>query len=176
MSFFVVSSFFCDILEDFFIKCYYIFQGDDCVKRCILNLNILLCIIFLTACEIGTFGSSRVLECNSINDISTQVYQIYFKGKKVDKLSMTVDVSLDEQADLTRSNIEEDINSYFEDYKDYVGVSYSSSIKDGGFIINIVINYNKLSDTGRANINLINSEGSYDVIKAELENNGFVCK
>jgi uncharacterized lipoprotein YehR (DUF1307 family) len=136
----------------------------------------LLCVIFLTACDVGTLGSSKVLECSSINDVSTQVYKIYFKGKKVDKLSMTVDVSLNEQADLTRSNIEEDINNYFEDYKDYAGVFYSSSVKDGGFIINIVINYNKLSDKDKSNINLINSEGSYDAIKIELEDNGFVCK
>lgn len=147
------------------------------MKRYILCLGMfLLCVIFLTACDVGTLGSSKVLECSSINDVSTQVYKIYFKGKKVDKLSMTVDVSLNEQADLTRSNIEEDINNYFEDYKDYAGVFYSSSVKDGGFIINIVINYNKLSDKDKSNINLINSEGSYDAIKIELEDNGFVCK
>lgn len=147
------------------------------MKRYILGLNmIFLCIIFLTACEIGALGSSKVLECSFINDVSNQVYQMYFKGEKVDKLSMTVDVSLDDQVDLTRSNIEEDINNYFEDYESYDGVSYSSSVKDGGFIINIVINYSKLSDKDKSNINLINSEGSYDVIKAELEDNGFVCK
>lgn len=147
------------------------------MKHYVLSLSIfLLCAVFLTACDFGTLGSSKVLECSSINDVSNQVYKIYFKGKKVNKLSMTVDVSLSEQADLTQSNIKEDINNYFEGYKGYDGVSYSSSIKDGGFIIDIIINYNKLSDKDKSNINLINSEGSYDAIKAELEGNGFVCK
>jgi uncharacterized lipoprotein YehR (DUF1307 family) len=121
-----------------------------------------------------------MLECNSTNSVgsttSEQNYKIYFDSDKVEKLSIGIDVSLSEQDDVTRDNLESDVSKAFESYKNRPGISYSSNVKDNGFSVKLDINFDKLSEEDKANISLINSEKSFDDIKVELEGNGFSCK
>ena len=108
-------------------------------------------IFFFVGCSSQSNNNSRILECNSSGNVgstfSEQVYKIYFNDDKVDKLSMNVSVSLAEPDDVTRDNLENDVNNAFEAYKARDGITYSSNVKDNGFIVKLDINFNKLSET-----------------------------
>ena len=146
------------------------------MKRFYLGLA---CILFLVGCG-SKASNGSILECSSSNTIgstlSDQNYKIYFNGEKVEKLSVDIKVSLSDSDDVTRDNLERDVSSAFDDYRNRDGVSYSSNIKDNGFNVVLDVDYNSLSDEDKASISLINSEKSYDDIKNELESDGFICK
>lgn len=151
------------------------------MKRFISFFSLVLgSLIFLTGCGSKVSDNSKVLECNSTNTVGStlteEVYKIHFDGDKVDKFSMNINVTLNETDDVTRDNLENEVNSAFGNYKNRDGISYSSNIKDNGFTVKMDINYSKLSDDDKAYITIINSEKSYDDIKVELENSGFSCK
>ena len=136
--------------------------------------------LFFTGCNMKSSNNSRILECTSNNTVGStlteEVYKIYFDSEKVDKFSMNISVTLSENDDVTRDNLESSVNNAFGNYKNRSGVSYSSNIKDNGFIVKMDINYNKLSEEDKAYISIINPEKSYDEIKSELEASGFKCE
>ena len=140
----------------------------------------LLCCLLLVGCGLKKSDSSTVLECSSSNTVGStsteEVYKIYFLDDKVDKVSLNISVTLNEPDNVTRDNLESDVDSAFEDYKNKKGVSYSSDVNDNGFNIKMDINYNELSEDDKTSINIINAENSYDEVKLELENNSFLCK
>ena len=136
--------------------------------------------LLLVGCGNKSSNNSKILECNSIisydNSISEASYKIHFTDEKVDKLSLNINVTLNEPDDETRNNLENDVNSGFADYKNRNGVSYSSNIKDNGFVVKMDIDYAKLSEEDKVYINIVNSEKTYDEIKTELEKEGITCK
>ena len=136
--------------------------------------------LFLVGCDFKSSKSSKVLECNFNGNVggtlSEQNYKVIFINDHVDKLSVNINVSLGEPDDVTLNNLENDVNSAFEDYKNHKGVSYFSNIKDNGFSVSLDVDFNELSDEDKSSISLINSEKSYDEIKSEFENDGFSCK
>lgn len=151
------------------------------MKRCLSFCTLIIgCSIFLTACGSKSSNESKVLECTSNNTVGStlteETYKIHFEGDKVDRFSMSISVTLNEVDNVTRDNLENEVNDAFGNYKNREGVSFSSNVKDDGFVVKMDINYNKLSDDDKAYINIINSEKSYGDIKLELENEGFSCK
>lgn len=143
---------------------------------------LLSCVFVLTLAGCGSKSSNgtKVLECSSIGPVgsasSEQTYKVYFDSERVEKLSVNISVTLNEQDDVTRDNLESDVSNAFADYKNRDGVSYSSNVKDNGFNVRLDVNFNKLSDEDKASISIINSEKSYDEIKSEFESDGFSCK
>lgn len=151
------------------------------MKRYISFLGVsLFCCLFFTGCSLKKEDKSKVLECSSSNTVGStsteEVYKVYFRDDKVDKVSLNISVTLSEPDNVTRDNLESDVDSAFEDYKNRKGVSYSSDVNDNGFNIKMDINYNELSEDDKTSINIINAENSYDEVKLELENNSFLCK
>ena len=140
----------------------------------------IVCGALLVGCSNKSSNNSMILECNSTktfsNSLSEVSYKIHFDNDNVDRLSLNINITLNEQDDVTRNNLENEVNSAFANYKNRDGVSYSSNIKDDGFVIKMDINYNKLSDVDKSYITIINSEKSYNEIKMELENADFTCK
>ncbi len=141
----------------------------------------LLCFsfLFLVGCNSKSTNNSKVLKCSSTktvgSTVSIQDYEMIFKKEKLDRLSMSIDVTLDNPDDVTRDNLESEVSNAFADYKNRDGVSYSSNVKDNGFSIKLDVNFGKLSDQDKASISIINSEKSYDEIKAEFESDDFSC-
>lgn len=151
------------------------------MKRYISFLGVsLFCCLFFTGCSLKKEDNSKVLECSSSNTVGStsteEVYKVYFRDDKVDKVSLNISVTLNEPDNVTRDNLESDVDSAFGDYKNRKGVSYSSDVNDNGFNIKMDINYNQLSEDDKTSINIINAENSYDEVKLELENNSFLCK
>lgn len=144
-----------------------------------LNISLGFVFIFLVGCG-SKSSNTRVLSCKLTKTVgsalSEQSYKVYFDKEIIEKLSVNINVSLNEPDDVTKSNLESDVSDAFGIYKNRDGVSYSSNVKDDGFTVKLDINFNKLSAVDKANINLINSEKSYDDIKTEFENDGFVCE
>ena len=83
---------------------------------------------------------------------------------------------MDTQDDTTRDNLESDVSSAFDSYKNRDGISYSSDVTDNGFTVSLDVNFSKLSDEDKSSISFINSEKSFDEIKLEFESDGFSCK
>lgn len=137
-------------------------------------------ILVLAGCGSNSSNGNKTLECSSTGPVgiasSEQNYKIYFDNESVVKLSIDINVTLNEQDDITRDNLENDVSNAFDVYKNRDGVSYSSNVKDNGFNVRLDVNFNKLSDEDKASISLINSEKSYDEIKNEFESDGFSCK
>lgn len=150
------------------------------MKRFLLSL---CCVFLFVGCSSKSLDDLVVLECDSTNSVgndgntlSETSYKIYFDNDKVERISMNIHVTLNSPDDTTRDNLENDIDSAFGNYKNRDGVIFSSNIEDNGFIVNLDIDYDKLSDEDKEYINVINYEKSFDDIKVELENNGFSCK
>ena len=151
------------------------------MKRYISFLGVFLfCCLFFTGCSLKKADESKVLECSSSNTVGStsteEVYKVYFRDDKVDKFSLIISVTLNEPDNVTRDNLESDVDSAFESYKNRRGISYSSDLNDNGFNVRMDINYNELREDDKTSINIINAENSYDEIKLELENNSFICK
>lgn len=136
--------------------------------------------LFLVGCNSKSTNDSKVLKCSSTktvgSTVSIQDYEIFFKKEKLDRLSMSIDVTLDDHDEVTRDNLENEVSNAFADYKNRDGVSYSSNVKDNGFNVRLDVNFSKLNDQDKASISIINYEKSYDEIKSEFENNDFSCK
>ena len=136
--------------------------------------------LFLVGCNSKSTNDSKVLKCSSTktvgSTVSIQDYEIFFKKEKLDRLSMSIDVTLDDHDEVTRDNLENEVSNAFADYKSRDGVSYSSNVKDNGFNVRLDVNFSKLNDQDKASISIINYEKSYDEIKSEFENNDFSCK
>lgn len=136
-------------------------------------------VLIFTGCDSKSSDSSKVLECTSTNTVGStlteEVYKVHFSNEKIDKFSMNINVTLDNPDDVTRDNLENEVNSAFGNYKNRSGISYSSNVKDNGFVVKMDINYAKLSEEDKMFITVINSEKSYDEVKLELESSGFNC-
>lgn len=89
---------------------------------------------------------------------------------------MNIDVSFGDIDDITRNSLENTISADFDDYKNRDGILYYQNAKENGFVININANYNKIDDRDKPYITIVNSGESYDGVKTELENSGFICK
>ncbi len=138
-------------------------------------LSFLCCLFFITGC------SSKNLSCTSDKDYSSdmnihQVLNIKFKNDHVSNLDMSMDVVLGESYLDSKDSLIENIEDEFKDLSESKGVTYSIHDNVDGFDFNLKINFNKMDDISKEKVNLINYEKSYDSIKSELEDAGYICK
>jgi len=131
--------------------------------------------ILITGC------GNKTLKCNRDNSYSDEMkmYQeleLKFKSDSVSKLSMNMSVELGEEYLDFKDSLLQSVESEFADFSDEKGLSYSSSNNDSGFDFKLKINFNKLSDSAKNNIDIVNYESSYESVKADLEESGYSCK
>ena len=136
---------------------------------------LVLGLVLFTGCSSKTLNCSRE---NNYSDemIMNQDLSVSFNGDKVSKLSMDMDVKLGESYNSFKDSLIESVESEFSRYSDQSGISYKTNKNDNGFKFNVKINFNKLSDEAKKNLDIVNYENSYDGVKAELEDSGYNCK
>lgn len=134
-----------------------------------------LSLLFLTGC------GSKTLKCSRDNSYSDdmKMYQnlnVTFNGDSVSKLSMDMDIQLSEDYLEFKDSLIESIESEFSTFVNEKGLSYSTSVRDDGFVFKLKVNFNRLSAEAKNELDIIDSENSYDSIKNELEETGYTCK
>ncbi len=141
--------------------------------------------IYLSCLILGLFlftgCGSKSLSCTRENNYSdemimNQSLNVSFKKDKVNKLSMDMDVKLGESYDSFKDSLIESVESEFSKYSDQSGINYKTTKNDNGFNFKVKVNFNKLSDEARKNLDIVNYENSYDSVKLELEDSGYSCK
>lgn len=141
-----------------------------------LFFGFVICGLFLiTGC------SSKNLNCTRESDYSSemsmkQVLTIKFKGEHVSYLDMKMNVLLSDSYIDFKDSLIESIESEFSNFNGKRGVSYSTSDNVEGFDFRVKINFDKLDDNSKKDIDIVNYEKSYDSIKSELEESGYICK
>lgn len=124
---------------------------------------------------------SKTLNCTRENNYSDEMIMnqdlsVSFKKDKVSKLSMAMDVKLGESYSNFKDSLIESVESEFSNFSDQSGISYKTTDKGDGFNFKVKINFNKLSDDAKKNLDIVNYENSYDSVKIELEDAGYNCK
>lgn len=145
------------------------------MKKSLYLCIIVFCLVFLTGC------GKNSLNCVMNNDYSDdwkmhQVLKINFSNNHVSRLSINTKVSLGGEYSNFKSSLIESVESEFSRIPEKNGVKYSSKDTNEGFNFSAKINYNKLSDDSKKLISVIDYEGSYEMIKEDLEDSGYTCK
>ena len=134
----------------------------------------------MSACILTGCGS-KVLECSRNNDYSeemkmNQTIKTTFKKDKITKLSMDMDVKLNETFIEYRDELKASIEEEFSNLKDTKGIEYATKDTEDGFKFNLDADINKLDDNAKDQLDLVNTEQSYEDAKAEFESEGYTCK
>lgn len=145
------------------------------MKKVLYLCGIVLCLTFFTGC------SSRSLNCNMIGDYNddlkwNQQLKIKFSNDHVTKLSTNMNVSLSGQYSESKSSLIESVESEFSQIINEKGVKSSTTDTDDGFNYKISINFNKLSDEVKKKISIVDYSKTYDYIKNDLEEAGYICE
>ena len=138
-------------------------------------LSFLCCLFFITGCSSKNLSCTRDRDYNSDINIHNAL-NVKFKNDHVSKLDFGINVVLGESYPDSKDSLIENIKDEFKELSDSKGVTYSIHDNADGFDFNLKINFNKLDDTSKKKVDIINYEKSYDSIKSELEDVGYICK
>lgn len=124
---------------------------------------------------------SKVLECSKDNSYSEEMKMIQnvkvtFKKDEVTKLSMDMHVELGENYLEYKEALIESVESEFSSLKDTKGLDYSTESSDNGFTFNLKADMKKMDDEAKAELDIVNTNQSYDNAKSEFESEGYTCK
>ena len=137
--------------------------------------------IFVAGTILLTGCGSKTLECTRENNYSdemkmNQTVKATFEKKHVTKLSMNMDIELGENYLEYKDELKTSVEDEFANLKDAKGIEYSTKDTTNGFTFQLDADINKLDQTTKENLDLINTEQSYDDAKAEFESEGYTCK
>ena len=138
-----------------------------------------ICFVFfglfcLTGCGKNTLTCSKNNDYN--DEIKTyQTTKVSFKKNHVNKLSINMNVKLNEEYLQFKSSLLESVISEFSGLPENA-IKYSSSDTNDGFDFKVKIKYSSLNDEEKKNNAVIDYEGSYDDIRGHLEDVGYTCK
>ena len=136
--------------------------------------------IIVGTCLLSGCGTKK-LECTRSNEYSeemkmNQTINAKFKSNHVTFLSMNMDIELGENYLEYKNELISSVESEFDNLKDTDGIKYSTKDNENGFTFSLEADINKLSDNEKKELDLINTEQSYEEAKKEFENEGYICK
>lgn len=134
----------------------------------------------VSACLLSGCGS-KTLECSRSNDYSeemkmNQTVKATFKGNKVTKLSMDMDIELGEAYIEYKEELMGTVEDEFESLKGTKGIDISTKDTTNGFNFKLDADITALDDEAKEELDLVNTEQSYNDAKAEFESEGYTCK
>ena len=144
------------------------------MKKYINYIFIIFVAMNITGC------GAKSLKCVKVSDNDglrlEQKYYLKFNKNSVKSIDLEFDVDSNGKSIDSVDGLLQSINDSFSTYYGNKGINYSTSEKSNGFIYNIKINFNKLSNDLKSKINIINYMNSYDMIRYDLEQKDFVCE
>ncbi len=145
------------------------------MKKSLFLVVSVVMIGLLTGC-----GKEKVLECDlkeTQNGMQmSQNLKATFKGNEVKDITMKMDVVLEEKYKSYSDMFVSSIDSQFTKYKNKKGLTYKTEKSDDGVVVNIYADLDKMSKEDKEELDLVDTTGSYDKTKEELEKEGYTCK
>ena len=144
------------------------------MKKSLFLVVSVVMIGLLTGC-----GKEKVLECDlkeTQNGMQmSQNLKATFKGNEVKDITMKMDVVLEEKYKSYSDMFVSSIDSQFTKYKNKKGLTYKTEKSDDGVVVNIYADLDKMSKEDKEELDLVDTTGSYDKTKEELEKEGYTC-
>lgn len=132
---------------------------------------------FLTGCGQSTKTLSCSMEDSSSEDMKmTQTVEAKFNGDEVENIEMvsTIEVSgiYVDYVDTLQESLEEE----FEIFKNKDGVTFKTENKDNVVKAIIKADLTKMDEDTKEELNMVDTSGSYEETKKQMEEEGYTCK
>lgn len=124
-------------------------------------------------------GKTETLTCTMSQDESGMVMnskiEAVFEGNEVTKIDLNIDATIDESLSAYITTMEDVIESQYEKYKKE-GATVNVSSKDNVIKADLSFDLKKMSDEDKEELDLIDTKGTKEATKKELEKEGYTCK
>ena len=143
------------------------------MKKGLYIIVLLLAIISLTGCGSKTLTCTREKKESiySLNEKVTASYGMF--GLK--KVNMNMEMKLTNEKIISASNLGKTIKASYEELEKY-GASVNVKSKDGLVIVDIDLDLKKIDSKKLKELNLYDTEESYDDAKKSFKKLGYTCK
>ena len=145
------------------------------MKKGVLFTALVASCVLLSGCGTKTLSCSKTEKDSGFS--AEETIKAKFVGNEVTNVSLNMTMTLDDEfkdnKDLFISMLEEQ----FTNYKNKDGLKFEIKSKsDTEIDLTMDADLKKMSDDNKKELDLIDTKGSYDATKKELEDQGFTCK
>lgn len=155
-------------------------------------MGIALCLAMVglvTGCEEETAGNEkeqekqpeeRVLQCTSTDSqegvVMNNSIEAVFKGEEVTEMTVKVDAVLEDEYVEYKQIFIDSLEESFASYKEVPGIEVKTSDKDNVVTITIKADLVNMTEEDKEKMDMVDTKGSLEATKTELETQGFTCK
>lgn len=146
------------------------------MKKGVLYFGFLcVTVSLLTGCGTETLRCTKKDESNEDLKMTQEVVATFKKGK-VATLDTTTKVELSGIYKDHQSSFENSLESQFSQYKGKKGISIKTSTKGDTVTLSMKVDLNKMDSSTKTDLGLLNTYGSKEESKKNLEADGYTCK
>lgn len=134
-------------------------------------------VLVLTGCGVKT---NNVLECSITQDqdqmVATQTLKAVFEENEVVNMEINTDFKLDDEIASSTEDLKDNIlNAYKEKYgKDGVDITVTN---DENTVYTVIkMDFKAMSDEDKEELNVVDTRGSVNATKKDLQDSGYNCK
>lgn len=128
----------------------------------------------------GCGSKGKVLECSKSEKQSgvelKSTIKANFKGNNVKDITVDMDAVLPKEYLSYKSTYIKAFQSEFKKYDDLKGINVKISESDNGVNIKLTADLDKMDDTAKDKLDIVDTKASYDKSIKELETEGYTCK
>ncbi len=139
-----------------------------------------LSFLVLTLSIVSGCGREKILTCtkseDSVGMTMNQNIITTFKGNKLTKINMSIDVIVDDQYKSQIETIESSLKSQFSNYENQKGITFKTSSKDKTVNLNIIADLKNIDSKTKEKLEMAEAGEKYKNVKADFENDGYKCK
>lgn len=143
-------------------------------KKIIMPAILVAVALVLSGC-----GKTETLTCTMSQDESGMVMnskmEAIFEGNEVTKIDLNIDAKIDESLSAYVTTMEDVIEAQYEKYKKE-GTTVNVSSKDNVIKADLSFDLKNMSDKDKEELDLIDTKGTKEATKKELEKEGYTCK
>lgn len=141
-----------------------------------LGIPVLSLTLLLTGC-----GNTKTLECSMKDDsndgmVLNQKVKVSFDGDNVTKVDMDMKMTVDEEYSDYMDMMEDSLKEQFEDIESKKGITLKTSTKGNDINISFVADLTKMDKDTKEELDIVDTEASYDEAKKTFEDEGYSCK
>ena len=125
-------------------------------------------------------GNTKVLECTMSEDNDgmemSQVVKATYKKDALNKVDMTMTVTVDEEYADYMDLLTSSLTSEFTELEDQQGVTMNTETKDNTLTFSLVADLDKMDAEAKEELDMEEDAGTYEEAKAYFEEEGYTCK
>lgn len=144
------------------------------MKKIIMPIALVGLALVLSGC-----GKTETLTCTMSQDESGMAMnskiEAVFEGNEVTKLNLNIDAKVDESLSSYVPTMKSVIESQYEKYKKE-GATVKVTSKDNTIKADLSFDLKKMSDEDKEELDLIDTKGTKEASKKDLEKEGYTCK